>query len=153
MSIRRRSSQHTSIDVLSLSQLPVEDGGYSMIRTDSRNRELTEQLTGEQERDRRRTQHGIQSQHHRQNQRVQAIARQATLYNIVCFLITQLPTIILRIWAAVGQLVSSDEATVSPLLLLQAILWPLQGWFNYLIYCWRPSSYLRESILRLRSSS
>lgn len=85
-----------------------------------------------------------QLQQARENERVQAVAFQAFLY-VAAYVVSYLPTTILRIYAAANSLNSNDEAQLFPLLVLQAIFWPLQGLFNYIIYC-RSPPYLRESV-------
>ena len=84
-----------------------------------------------------------QLQHDRQKERRQAVAFQAFLY-VASYVVSYLPTNVLRVTASALSMDTSHEAQLFPLLVLQAILWPLQGFFNYLIYS-RPS-YLRESI-------
>ena len=74
-----------------------------------------------------------------QLQRIQAVATQAFLY-VAVFVVLQTPTFILRVMEAQNSV--QDEAQVFPLLMLQAIMWPIQGLFTCLIYI-RPS-YLKS---------
>ena len=93
-------------------------------------------------REMQREQQRLKNQQQRQKSRIRAVAYQAFFY-VGAFLITYLPTFILRPLAT--GLKASEEASVFPLLLIQAIFWPLQGLLNYLIYSRSPASYLRET--------
>ena len=53
------------------------------------------------------------------------------------------PIMIMGIMATGKEYTPADDAELFPILMLRAILWPLQGFFNYLIYMW--PSYLRET--------
>lgn len=98
----------------------------------------------EQERERHLAQARERAARNRQNRRIQAVAFQAFLF-VASFFATYLPTNILRITTATSQYDSSDEDKVFGLLLLQAIFLPAQGLFNYLIFHYNRSSYLRET--------
>jgi len=65
------------------------------------------------------------------------VATQASLY-VAGFLICYVPSLTLRIMEGSTYYDAEDEHTIFPLLVLQALLLPLQGLFNCLIYV-RPS--------------
>lgn len=77
----------------------------------------------------------------RGRQRLQQVAWQA-FYYVFAFVITQLPAVLLRVCANVFSVRRENEAALFWLLVFQAVLWPLQGFFNYLIYT--QTAYLRE---------
>lgn len=78
-----------------------------------------------------------QSQADPHAQRIHAVAIQGFLYVLV-FFVLQTPTFILRVLESQNGTYPEDEAKIFPILLLQNILWPMQGFFNLLIYI-RPS--------------
>lgn len=78
-----------------------------------------------------------QSQADPHAKRIHAVAVQGFLY-VAVFFVLQLPTFILRVLESQNSVFPEDEARIFPILLLQGILWPLQGFFNLLIYI-RPS--------------
>ncbi|CAB9530251.1 expressed unknown protein [Seminavis robusta] len=78
----------------------------------------------------------------RQTKRLREVAVQAFLY-VAGFLLTQLPVMLLGIMASSREYTAADDADLFPMLLLRAILWPLQGLFNYCV--WIRPSYLRET--------
>lgn len=78
----------------------------------------------------------------RQARRLRKIAVQGFLY-VGAFLVTSIPTVVLRICAGFFALASADESNYFPLLVVQAILLPLQGLLNFLIYS--RTAYLRET--------
>jgi hypothetical protein len=96
----------------------------------------------EQRRDEQRNQHSQQRHNDRQNKRLQEVAFQAFLY-VGGFLLTQLPVMILGIISTGKELTPADDADLFPFLMLRAILWPLQGFWNLLIFI-RPA-YIRET--------
>ena len=71
-----------------------------------------------------------------QLQRIRAVAKQACWY-VAAFMMTYTSSCILRILAAF-KFDARDEAKLFPLLVLQAVLLPCQGWFNLFVYI-RPS--------------
>lgn len=71
-----------------------------------------------------------------QLQRVRAVATQAFFY-VAAFMTTYLPAGIVRILAGWG-FTAEDEGRIFPLLLIQSLLLPAQGFFNVLVYI-RPS--------------
>ena len=77
----------------------------------------------------------------RRRHRLQRVAWQA-FYYVAAFLATQLPAVVLRVWANTKPVYREQEATLFWAMVLQALLWPLQGLFNYLIYT--QTAYLRE---------
>lgn len=79
----------------------------------------------------------------RKNSSLQAVAVQGFLY-VGAFLVTYLPLLFLRVAAAQLSLQRYEESKVYWLMVLQAIFWPSQGLFNFLIYSRSPASYLRE---------
>lgn len=97
-------------------------------------------LRREEIRELQREEQRLRSLQDRSRARVQAVALQALFY-VVIFIITYLPTFIIRIIAAAQHL--TDETKIYPLLVIQAIFWPMQGFFNFLVYS-RSPSYLRE---------
>jgi 7 transmembrane receptor (rhodopsin family) len=100
-------------------------------------------FSDEQHREHEREEARRKSQEERQKEHIQAVAFQAFLY-VASFMITHLPTFIVRMTSAIAKFEASNEADFFPLLVIQAILLPLQGLFNYLIYS-RPLPYLRET--------
>lgn len=102
-------------------------------------------FSNEQERDQQRDQQRLlahqKEKQKRQSQRLQALAFQAFLY-IAGFLLTQVPTVVLRVCVLAFQVTASNEAVYFPLLVAQAILKPLQGLFNYVVFT--RTTYLRE---------
>ena len=94
----------------------------------------------------RQEQH-LQSLEARRQARVQTVAWQAVYY-VVAFVLCYAPTLIVRVTAATLGLEPSQEGRVFGLLVIQAILWPLQGLFNFVIYSSSPS-YLREIVVVL----
>lgn len=100
------------------------------------------QIQEKQRRDEQRNQHGRQDHDDRQNKRLQAVAVQAFLY-VGGFLLTQLPTMILGVMATGEEYTPAKDADLFPFLMLRAILWPLQGFWNLLIFI-RPA-YIRET--------
>ena len=93
-------------------------------------------------RDLQREEQRLRSLQDRSKARVQAVARQACYY-VAGFVLCYLPTFVIRVTAATLALNPNEEARLFPLLVIQAIFWPLQGLFNFLIYS-RSPSYLRE---------
>lgn len=93
-------------------------------------------------RDLQREEQRLQSLQDRSKARVQAVARQACYY-VAGFVLCYLPTFVIRVTAATLGTAANEEAHLFPLLVIQAIFWPLQGFFNFLIYS-RSPSYLRE---------
>lgn len=91
--------------------------------------------------DERRRMARRQASETRRRQRLKKLAWQA-FYYVTAFLATQLPAVTLRVWANVAQVKREDEASLFVILVLQAVLWPLQGLFNYLIYT--QTAYVRE---------
>lgn len=71
-----------------------------------------------------------------QLQRIRAVFNQACWY-VVAFMLTYLASFVLRILESIGY-DAQDEAKLFPLLVLEAILLPSQGWFNLFVYI-RPS--------------
>ena len=71
-----------------------------------------------------RQEHRAQSIEDRRKARVQAVARQACYY-VAGFLLSFLPTLVVRITAATLAIEASEEARLFPLLIIQAIFWPL----------------------------
>jgi hypothetical protein len=100
-------------------------------------------FSNEQHREHEREEARRKSQEERQKEHIQAVAFQAFLY-VASFMITHVPTFIVRMTSELAELESSNEAQLFPLLVIQAVLLPLQGLFNYLIYS-RPLPYLRET--------
>ncbi|CAB9519194.1 expressed unknown protein [Seminavis robusta] len=115
-------------------------GESSATSADSGNSVFSNEEVREQQREAAR----LAYQKQRQQERLRAIAIQASLY-VGSFLLTHLPTFIIRITSAIVGLSPSNEGQFFPLLLIQAILLPLQGLFNYLIYS-RPLPYWREAL-------
>ena len=74
-----------------------------------------------------------------QLRRIQAVATQGFLY-VAAFLLSYVIAVTLRIFEGLGG-TASDEGRLYPLLVLQAIFMPMQGFFNLLVYV-RPN-YLR----------
>jgi len=64
--------------------------------------------------------------------RVRAVATQAFLY-VAAFVLSYVWTGVLRNLESAGY-TREDEATLFPLLVLQALFEPIQGWFNLLVY-------------------
>ena len=92
-------------------------------------------------------QHQLHDLQHRaatglQNKRLQKFAVQGYLY-VGSFMLTHLPTAAMRVASAIMNIQPDQEADYFWLLLAQAVLLPLQGLFNYFIYC-RAPAYLRE---------
>ena len=119
-----------------------EDGQLCQTSSEGSNKSGESAFSNEQIREELREKQKQRSMEDRQKERIQAVAFQSFLY-VASFMITHLPTMIIRVTSAVAKLHPSDEEKFFPLLLVQAILLPLQGLFNYIIYC-RPS-YLREA--------
>lgn len=76
-----------------------------------------------------------------QLQRIREVARQATFY-VVAFMATYLTSGVVQILGAYGY-DRNDERALFPLLVLQALFLPSQGFFNHLVY-------IRPSLLRTR---
>lgn len=77
-----------------------------------------------------------------QTQRTRAVATQASLY-VAAFFFCYTPSLTMRIMESMDY-DSEDESKLFPLLVLQALLFPLQGLFNCLVFV-RPT-YLRIRI-------
>lgn len=103
-----------------------------------------EQSRLEEQRDQQRDKQAERRSKDRHKERLQAVAFQSFLY-VASFMITHIPTMILRVTSAVVKLSPSNEVQYFPLLVLQAILLPLQGLFNYIIFS-RSSHLLREAV-------
>ena len=82
-----------------------------------------------------------QDSEHRRQQRVKQLAWQA-FYYVAAFLVTQLPPLALRVCAHALQVNRRNEQELFVLLVLQAVLSPLQGLFNFIIFT--QTTYLRE---------
>jgi hypothetical protein len=100
------------------------------------------QMQQDQRREEQRDQHFQKRHEERQKKRLKEVAVQAFLY-VGGFLLTQLPVMIVGIMATGRELSPADEAELFPFLMLRAILWPLQGFWNLLIFI-RPA-YIRET--------
>ena len=103
-----------------------------------------EQLQLEEQRDQQRDKQAERLSQDRHKERLQAVAFQSCLY-VASFMVTHIPTMILRVTSAVVKLSPSNEVQYFPLLVIQAILLPLQGLFNYIIYS-RSCHLLREAV-------
>lgn len=79
----------------------------------------------------------------RQALRLRAVAFQSFLY-VASFMACYLPSGVMRLISGTVGLGPDGEVDFYPLLVIQSILFPLQGLFNYWIYS-RPS-YLREAL-------
>ena len=95
-------------------------------------------------REQARQQARLQSLLNRQRERLQDVAYQSCLY-VGSFYITHITTFIIRLSSAIIG-ASNLRNSMYPLLVIQAIMLPLQGMFNYMIYS-RPF-YLREALGR-----
>ena len=132
---------------------------YDMCNTVNRNQEDNETITSghtsfsneqirhkdaEKVHEQQREQARRETLHDRRKERLKDVAHQSCLY-VGSFFVTHLTTFIIRVSSAImGG--SKLRQSMYPLLVIQGIMLPLQGLFNYLIYS-RPY-YLREALGR-----